>query len=498
MTLTAEEAEGISFNEEDDEVNDALLTMSLVVRVYTEKPVHRRAFTDRILELWQPVGEVQVKALVGGLFIFTFSVSEDKKKVIQFAPWFYDKAFVLLEEPDGDMAPSLMQLKHVDLWVQCHNLPFKKMSKRMGGAIGNKLGTLLEVDCDETGACVGKFMRVKVRLDISKPLCRGFPIDLASGKKALVEFRYERRFGLCFGCGRIGHKISKCSFISELQKQSKDPPYGLFMFVKREELKIPGHSLQNVDFGVSDDDDGEDQGQEDTAASQPQTHSRALKDRVWVQPPPIVTRNHSPTVGPNIHREVGKEVRKEVRDNTSFLSVKNPSMKQIKVGTNGIKDVSNPVLNHQNIQTPSATALVQEESPKVRILVANQKPLEAGPLKEKTLFGDFEVVVQRGSGSSSLPSSLGSEDNNGVAMQGRVGDWKRKARAVTSPTTGGSLAVVGGKRPNDNQLMFEKNKCPRLTKNGRVPALSVFPEYSAEDQSTAKVMGPDNLAHHEQ
>ncbi|KAK9950683.1 hypothetical protein M0R45_006158 [Rubus argutus] len=209
LTLTAEEAEGISFEEEDDEVNDAFIAMSLVVRVYTDKPVHRQAFADRILELWQPVGEVKVKVLAGGLFLFTFSVSDDKKKVIDFAPWVYDKAFVLLEEPDGNMAPSLMQLKHIDLWVQCHNLPLKKMSMRMGGAIGNKLGKFLEVDCDESGACVGKFMRIKVRLDISKPLWRGFPIDLSSGVKALVEFCYERLFTLCFGCGRIGHKIFK-------------------------------------------------------------------------------------------------------------------------------------------------------------------------------------------------------------------------------------------------------------------------------------------------
>ena len=246
------------------------------------------------------------------------------------------------------------------------------------------------------------------------------------------------------------------------------------------------------------DDDGEDQEQEEVAASQPLAQSKALKDRFWVQPPPIVTRNHSPTVGSNIHRDVGKDVRKEVKGNTGCLSVKNPSMRQIKVGTNGIKVVSNPVLNHQNIQTPPVTTLVQDEIPKVPIFVANQKPLEAGPLKEKTLFGDFEVVVQRGSESASLPSSLGSEDNNGVTRQGRVGEWKRKVRAIILPTTGGSLAVVGGKRPNDNKLVVEKNKCPRITKNGEVTGLSVVSEYSAEGQTTAKVMGPDNLAHHEQ
>ena len=40
LTLTAEEAEGISFEEEDDEVNDVLLAMSLVVRVYVYGETH--------------------------------------------------------------------------------------------------------------------------------------------------------------------------------------------------------------------------------------------------------------------------------------------------------------------------------------------------------------------------------------------------------------------------------------------------------------------------
>lgn len=188
LTLTAEEAEGIAFEDDDEEDNDGILAMSLVARVYTDKPVHRRSFTNRMLEVWNPVGDVQVKDFVGDLSLFTFSILADKEKVLEFTPWKYAKAFVLLEEPNGVLAPSLMKLKHVDLWVQCHNLPFKKMSMKMGRAIGNKLGQFLEIDCDETGACVSKFLRIKVKLDITKPRWHGFPIDLPIGEKALVEF----------------------------------------------------------------------------------------------------------------------------------------------------------------------------------------------------------------------------------------------------------------------------------------------------------------------
>ncbi|KAK9922916.1 hypothetical protein M0R45_031353 [Rubus argutus] len=341
LTLTAEEAEGISCEEEDDEVNDAFIAMSLVVRVYTDKPVHRHAFADRILELWQPVREVKVKVLAGGLFLFTFSVSDDKKKVIDFAPWVYDKAFVLLEEPDGNMAPSLMQLKHIDLWVQCHNLPLKKMSIRMGGAIGNKLGKFLEVDCDEFGACVGKFMRVKVRLDISKPLLCGFPIDLPSGVKALMEFRYEQ-------------------------------------------------------FGGSDDE---------------------------VQPPSDIDHNRSTTSVSIIPSREDMTVKKGFKHNSSNGSVENSSRRQ-KAGVSTMhKVVSNSALHHQILQVPHPSISAEEVIVKVPAGNANQKMVEDGPLKDKTLFGDFEVFVQEGVGRGSQSTSVGSEGNNVVIMQGRGLEW---------------------------------------------------------------------------
>lgn len=88
LTLTAEEAKGIFFEEEEDEANDAALAMSLVVRVYTEKPVHRRAFTDRILELWQPV---KSKRLVEDFFSSRSPSSMITRKLWSLLPRFMIK-----------------------------------------------------------------------------------------------------------------------------------------------------------------------------------------------------------------------------------------------------------------------------------------------------------------------------------------------------------------------------------------------------------------------
>jgi len=40
-------------------------------------------------------------------------------------------------------------------------------------AIGTTLGTLNQVDVSSTSECRGRYIRVRVNIDISKPLCQG-------------------------------------------------------------------------------------------------------------------------------------------------------------------------------------------------------------------------------------------------------------------------------------------------------------------------------------
>lgn len=55
------------------------------------------------------------------------------------------------------------------------------------------------------------FMRVRVRIDITKPLCRGRKIGPSDGKEGWVNFKYERLPNLCYWCGRLTHHDKECS-----------------------------------------------------------------------------------------------------------------------------------------------------------------------------------------------------------------------------------------------------------------------------------------------
>ena len=54
------------------------------------------------------------------------------------------------------------------------------------------------------------FVRARVMVDITKPLCRRRVISLESGTELWVSFKYERLPNLCYWCGCLTHTDRDC------------------------------------------------------------------------------------------------------------------------------------------------------------------------------------------------------------------------------------------------------------------------------------------------
>lgn len=79
------------------------------------------------------------------------------------------------------------------------------MTQSVGQAISNQLGNLVSIDSDEEGQRWGRFMRIRVKIDIRKPLWRGMKIMLDDVESFWVDFHYEKLTEFCFKCGFLGH-----------------------------------------------------------------------------------------------------------------------------------------------------------------------------------------------------------------------------------------------------------------------------------------------------
>lgn len=55
-------------------------------------------------------------------------------------------------------------------WLQIHNVPEKNLTTESKEAIGNSLGSVIQVADLEDDGLGGEFLRVRVKIDISKPL----------------------------------------------------------------------------------------------------------------------------------------------------------------------------------------------------------------------------------------------------------------------------------------------------------------------------------------
>ena len=91
------------------------------------------------------------------------------------------------------------------------------MSLDVGKEISSKLGKFMEVDMRSWQSDQAKFMRVRVELEIDKPLRRGAYIVSSEEEQLWLMFKYERLPTVCFICGKLGHDKKHCPTAGDWQ-----------------------------------------------------------------------------------------------------------------------------------------------------------------------------------------------------------------------------------------------------------------------------------------
>lgn len=162
--------------------------------------------------------------------MFSFQTRAARDTILRGGPWTFNHSLLLLETVDDLIDPLSIPLRYQAFWVQVKGLPLVFMTSTMGKLIGEALGTYVATDQSRRGDCLGSYLRIRVLLDVGRPLRRWLGVRLPddSGTTEWVQLRYEKLPVMCFLCGLLDHCEKDCGLYGGKEMDDRDKPYGLW------------------------------------------------------------------------------------------------------------------------------------------------------------------------------------------------------------------------------------------------------------------------------
>ncbi|KAI9113491.1 hypothetical protein K1719_015418 [Acacia pycnantha] len=174
---------------------------------------------NQLHNLWKPTGHLKLTDLDEDCFLVRFQDDMDYQNALLTGPWMVYGHYLTVQPWTPSFKPHDHVINQVIGWIRLPKLPARYYHKSVIRSIGNVFGEVIRVDYNTDSGDRGKFARIAVSLDLTKPLTSKIPVD---GELIYVE--YEGLPTICFHCGRYGHLQGTCpalrSSSSEVQPEA--------------------------------------------------------------------------------------------------------------------------------------------------------------------------------------------------------------------------------------------------------------------------------------
>ncbi|KAI4992937.1 hypothetical protein ZWY2020_007250 [Hordeum vulgare] len=179
LKLSEEERCGVKIRVPVKEKGKTLVAWA-VGKILSERLAHRDAIRLSLGCVWCPIKGIDCNKVGENLFVFTFNQESGKWRALEDGPWMFEKDQVVVEDYDPEKRPEDYAFNEIPIWVRIFSLPLGMMNADSAEEIGNIVGSFVEADVGVDGKAMGRFMRVKIRMNIDKPIMRGVMMDDAA------------------------------------------------------------------------------------------------------------------------------------------------------------------------------------------------------------------------------------------------------------------------------------------------------------------------------
>ena len=189
---------------------------TLMAKFFTKHAININAVARTLKPLWRTKQDFEIQDMGNHILLFVFENELDDNRVLLGKPWSFDKYLVVLRRYKDDSSLRRLRFDTTKFWVQVHGLSVRRMVMETAESLCKLVGRVIHsINRPETEC--GDFMRIRVEIDVHKPLCRGRRVHFCPDKEGWVSFRYERLPIFCHWCGVLNHDSKEC----DLWLQSK-------------------------------------------------------------------------------------------------------------------------------------------------------------------------------------------------------------------------------------------------------------------------------------
>lgn len=228
---------GLVLEEEDEggiivastEVVEQKQTYVLIGKFLTEKNINFHAMQNVMATLWRPKEGMEVHDIGGMRYSFVFFHKMDLQKVIDGGPWSFEQATLVLHQLEKGEDPSTVKLQYVEMWVQIYDIPRGMLSENILRNVGATIGKFIRMDTNTLDGVWKPFSRIRVMINVEKPLKRRLKIKREGEGWNWLNFKYERLGTFCFVCGILGHSERECNIVYENPDKVIEKAYGVWL-----------------------------------------------------------------------------------------------------------------------------------------------------------------------------------------------------------------------------------------------------------------------------
>ncbi|KAL8150227.1 hypothetical protein V2J09_020035 [Rumex salicifolius] len=175
---------------------------SVVIKVLG-KSVSHAIMDRRVRQMWNLKGRMTLMDIPNGYFVARFELEADFLYVLTEGPWMIFGNYIVVRQWDPLFRLETDIIHTTYAWVRLSGLSMVLYEEHVLFGIAAAIGNPIRVDLNTLTTARGKFARICVEINITKPLLGSIMVN---DEKVFLE--YEGLDTICYGCGMYGHLAS--------------------------------------------------------------------------------------------------------------------------------------------------------------------------------------------------------------------------------------------------------------------------------------------------